>query len=303
MTANKLDPLLPVPGRPIMVIVMAFCHLVALLALIPYFFSWAGVSLAVVGSILSALGINICYHRMLAHRGISCSKRVEHCLAVLGVLAYQFGPAYWVAIHRRHHQFSDDLRDPHRPGVSFFWSHIGWLFAASDNTDPQPIMERYAKDILKDPFYVWLENKGTWGWFAPIIWAVYFAVGALAAILMGDTATEAVQFGSSLVVWGAAVRIVFVWHITFSVNSVCHCWGYRNHTTPDDSRNNPIIGLLAFGEGWHNNHHAFPQSPRHGQLWWELDLSWLVIRALAAAGFMRILYATAPERLSQDEPR
>lgn len=125
MTAHKLDPLLPVPGRPIMVVVMAFCHLVALLALIPYFFSWTGVILAVVGSVLSVFGINICYHRLLAHRGLSCSKWFEHFLAVLGVLAYQFGPAYWVAIHRRHHQYTDDLRDPHSPGAGFFWSHIG----------------------------------------------------------------------------------------------------------------------------------------------------------------------------------
>lgn len=301
MIVDKLDPLLPVPGRPIMVVVMAFCHLVALLTLVPYFFSWTGVVLFVVGSILSALGINICYHRLLAHRGLSCSKRVEHCLAVLGVLAYQFGPAYWVAIHRRHHQFTDDLRDPHSPGAGFFWSHIGWLFAASDNTDPQSIMEHYAKDLLKDPFYVWLENKGTWGYFAPIVWVVYFVAGALAAILTGGTVAEAVQFGSSLVVWGAALRIVFVWHVTFSVNSVCHCWGYRNHATPDDSRNNPIVGLLAFGEGWHNNHHASPQSARHGHLWWELDLSWLVIRALACIGLVKILYASVPERAHRHE--
>jgi fatty-acid desaturase len=294
MTADKLDPLLPVPGRPIMVVVMAFCHLVALLALMPYFFSWTGVTLALLGAVLSVLGVNICYHRLLAHRGLSCSKRFEHFLAVLGVFAYQFGPAYWVAIHRRHHHFTDEFRDPHRPGSGFFWSHIGWLFAASDNTDPEPIMERYAKDLLKDPFYAWLENGGIWGYLVPIIWVLYFAAGALAEVFTGGTPAQAVQFGLSLVVWGGAVRIVFVWHATFSVNSVCHVWGYRNHATPDDSRNNPIVGLLAFGEGWHNNHHAFPQSARHGHKWWELDLSWLIIRAFAWAGLMKIHSAYNP---------
>jgi len=295
MGADKLDPLLPVPGRPIVVIVMAFCHLVALLALIPYFFSWTGVLLAAIGSVLSVLGINIGYHRLLAHRGLSCSKRFEHFLAVLGVLAYQFGPAYWVAIHRRHHQHTDDPRDPHSPRTSFFWSHIGWLFAASDNTDPDTLMERYAKDLLKDPFYVWLEKGGIWGYSSPVIWLVYFMAGALAVILREGTTAEAVQFGLSLVVWGAAVRTVFVWHVTFSVNSVCHIWGYRNHATSDNSRNNPIVGLLAFGEGWHNNHHAFPQSAKHGDKWWELDLSWLMIKAMAWAGLVKIRHAGRSE--------
>ena len=209
------------------------------------------------------------------------------------MLAYQFGPAYWVAIHRRHHQFTDDPQDPHSPGTGFFWSHIGWLFAASDNTDPETIMERYAKDLLRDPFYVWLENKGTWGYVAPATWAAFFAVGVLVEILTGGSTAEAVQFGLSLLIWGAFVRIVFVWHVTFAVNSVCHVWGYRNHETPDGSRNNPIVGLLAFGEGWHNNHHAFPQSVRHGHKWWELDLSWLIIRGLAWAGLMKIHFASS----------
>ena len=284
-----------------MVVVMAACHFLALLALLPYFFSWTGVILAIVGAVASSLGINICYHRMLAHRGLSCSKRVEHCLAVLGVMAYQFGPAYWVAIHRRHHQFSDDRRDPHSPRVSLFWSHFGWLFAASENTDPQPVLDRYAKDLLKDPFYAWLEVNGTWGRIVPMTWAAYFVAGALAEVLTGGTASEAVRFGASLVVWGAIVRTVFVWNVTFAVNSLCHCWGYRNYPTPDDSRNNPIIALLAFGEGWHNNHHAFPRSARHGLRWWELDMSWLIIRALAWAGLVKILHAAGSERAPSSE--
>jgi Fatty-acid desaturase len=184
------------------------------------------VSLAVFGGLLATLGINLCYHRMLAHKGLSCSKRLEHCLAVLGVMANQFGPAYWVAIHRRHHQFADDHRDPHSPRAGFSWSHIGWLFTASENTDQHVIMERYAKDLLKDPFYAWLEENGTWGRLIPIIWTALFGAGALVAYFAGGTAAEVIQFGLSLVVWGAAVRTVFVWHLTFSVNSICHVWGY-----------------------------------------------------------------------------
>ena len=110
-TKDPDDPLLPVPGRPIMVVVMALAHLLAMLALLPYFFSWTGVWLALIGAFVSVVGINIGYHRLLAHKGLSCSKRVEHCLALLGLMAYQFGPAYWVAIHRRHHQTTDDGHD------------------------------------------------------------------------------------------------------------------------------------------------------------------------------------------------
>jgi stearoyl-CoA desaturase (delta-9 desaturase) len=274
-----------------MVIMLVFCHLVALLALLPYFFSWTGVSLFFVGSLLSALGINICYHRMLAHKGLSCSKWFEHCLAVLGVMSNQFGPAYWVAIHRRHHQFADHNRDPHSPRTGFFWAHVGWLFTANENTDQHKIMERYAKDVLKDPFYAWLEKDGVWGWFIPVTWAACFAVGAIFVLATGGTAAAALQFGLSLLVWGAAVRTVFVWNVTFSVNSVCHRWGYRNYETPDDSRNNPIFGVLSFGEGWHNNHHAFPRSARHGLRWWELDMTWLVIKVLAWCELVRIVDA------------
>jgi len=295
MTVARLSPWLLFPGRPALLIAFVVYHLVALLALVPYFFSWTGVCLAIFGYFLSLPGINIGYHRLLAHRGLSCSKRVEHVLVILGVLAAQYGPAYWVAIHRRHHQFADDVRrDPHSPRLGFFWSHLGWAFTASANTDQQPLLERYAKDLLKDPFYAWLD--GAWAKICVVMAALYFAAGALLMVSTGGTVAEALQFGSSLVVWGVAVRTVWGWHVTMSVNSVTHSWGYRNHATPDDSRNNLIVGILTFGEGWHNNHHAFPRSARHGRQWWELDLTWLVIRSLAWAGLVKILDAGVPQR-------
>jgi stearoyl-CoA desaturase (delta-9 desaturase) len=232
---------------------------------------------------------------LLAHRGLACSKRVEHVLALLGVLSAQFGPAYWVAIHRRHHQFVDDVgHDPHSPRTGFWWSHFGWLFKRHENTDPLPILERYAKDLLRDPLYAWLEFYGAWGTICLIVAVLYFAAGAFVVLQTGGTTAEAVQFGASLVVWGVAVRTVWVWHITWSVNSVAHRWGYRNYDTPDGSRNNVIVGILAFGEGWHNNHHASPRSVRHGQRWWELDLTWLVIRLLARMNVVQILDTAAP---------
>lgn len=283
------SPLFAVPGRPIMYVVMALCHLIALLALFPYFFSWSGVGLMAFTAFLSTLGINVCYHRMLAHKGLTCSKRFEHFLAILGVMAHQFGPAYWVAIHRRHHQFTDDARDPHSPRTGFFWSHMGWLYEATGNTEHRAVLEQYAKDLLRDPFYAWLERNGTWGQITFLFWIAFFFAGMAAEYLAGGTTAEALQLGLSLVVWGAAVRTVLVWHVTFSVNSFCHRWGYRSFDTPDDSRNNPIVGLLAFGEGWHNNHHAHPRSAKHGLRWWELDVTWLVIKALSWCGLVRIV--------------
>ncbi|MCB9957224.1 MAG: acyl-CoA desaturase [Rhodospirillaceae bacterium] len=289
--ATALIPPFATPGRAFLVTAILGYHLVALLAVVPYFFSWAGVGLAVAGYAVALLGINIGYHRLLAHKGIACSKRVEHGLAVLGVLAAQFGPAYWVAIHRRHHHHVDDESDPHSPRTGMLWAHMGWLLAASDNTDPEAITRRYAKDLLRDPFYVRLEANGGWIWIVVASWVAVFAAGAVAALIAGGTAADAVQLGLSLAVWGIAVRTVWVWHVTWSVNSVSHVWGYRSHDTPDDSRNNPIVGILAFGEGWHNNHHAAPRSARHGRRWWELDLTWLAIKALAWIGLVTILDA------------
>ena len=129
-----------------------------------------------------------------------------------------------------------------------------------------------------------LERRKNWIAVGLLSWAVFFAVGIGAAALSGESVPDAVQFAASLVVWGGALRTVLVWHITWSVNSVTHLWGYRNYETPDDSRNNPIIGLLTGGEGWHNNHHADPTSARHGHYWWEFDFAWQMIRLLMWLG-------------------
>ena len=117
-----------------------------------------------------------------------------------------------------------------------------------------------------------------------LVWLAFFLAGYAGAIASGESVREALQFGVSLVIWGGALRTVLVWHTTWSVNSVTHIWGYRNYETPDDSRNNPIIGIITGGEGWHNNHHADPTSARHGHHWWELDFAWWVIRLLMSLG-------------------
>jgi stearoyl-CoA desaturase (delta-9 desaturase) len=261
------------------------CHAVAALAFIPWFFSWTGVILLLAGFIVfGVFGINIGYHRLLTHRSFSCPRWVERTLVILGVCSLEFGPAFWTAIHRRHHHHSDDEHDPHSPLSGFFWAHFGWLLVRPADMKRLPLTERYAKDVLKDPLYAWLEQRKNWMKVGAICWASYFVAGAVAAALSGASMADAARFGLSLLVWGGALRTVLVWHTTWSVNSVTHVWGYRNYNTPDLSRNNAIVGFLAAGEGWHNNHHADPGSARHGHKWWEFDFSWLMIRLLMLVG-------------------
>jgi fatty-acid desaturase len=263
-------------------------HLIAALAFIPWFFSWTGVILLLGGFfVFGIFGINICYHRLLTHRGLACPLWLEHTLAFLAVCSVQDSPPHWVAVHRRHHQYSDEERDPHSPLVNFFWAHMGWLLVKMDNMKRRPLIEQYAKDIMRDPLYAWFERHSNWIKIALASWLGYFVVGYAVIVLSGGSQLEAVQFGASVLVWGAILRTVLVWHMTWAVNSVTHVWGYRNYETPDASRNNAIIGLLVSGEGWHNNHHADPRSAKHGHKWYELDVTWLIIRLLMALGLAK----------------
>jgi fatty-acid desaturase len=277
-------------------------HLSATLALLPWFFSWTGVVLAVLGYyLIGMLGINVGYHRLLTHRGFSCPKWVERTLAILGVMCLQESPIVWVAQHRQHHREADKEADPHSPIKSWLWGHLGWLVVKSENTEPGPLIYRFAAD-MRDPFYWWLEVGDTWLKVAAASWIAFFVAGFAAESLAGGALPEAARFGLSLVVWGAALRTVLVWHATWSVNSVLHLWGYRNYDTPDNSRNNLLIALFTNGEGWHNNHHADPRSARHGHSWREPDLAWLAIRALMALGLARKVAQPAP-RLAPTPPK
>jgi fatty-acid desaturase len=267
---------------------LATVHILALLAFVPWFFSWTGVIVAFVGLyVFGTLGISLCFHRLLTHRAFVCPRWLEHSLAILGLCCLQDTPARWVAIHRQHHHHADDQPDPHSPLVHFLWAHVGWMIIRSRDTTRLRVVSRYAKDILRDPFYARLEQNFFWAWLVLLSWCGFFAVGFLAELLCGGSAMDALQFGLSILVWGVFVRTVLVWHVTWSINSVTHLWGYRNYETDDSSRNNFVIGIISNGEGWHNNHHAYPQSARHGHLWWEFDLTWLAIRLLAALGLVR----------------
>jgi fatty-acid desaturase len=282
--------LLPAGVRPFQfnwpyILVISAYHGAALLAFMPGYFSWSGVVTALLGTHLCGLfGINLGYHRLLTHRGLKCPRWLEHAMVVVAMSCLQETPARWVAIHRRHHQFADQQPDPHSPLASFFWSHVGWILVHQPELSRLGIFERYAKDILRDRFYVALERHHGLVWINLLQMPLFYAAGFAVAWLAGEPPIEAAQTGLSILMFGVFVRTVLVWHITWAVNSVTHLWGYRNYETDEDSCNNLVVGLISNGEGWHNNHHADPRSARHGHRWWEIDNTFLTIRFLAWIG-------------------
>ena len=279
---------------------VAAYHIIAALAFVPWFFSWTGVAAALLGLyVFGTLGINLCFHRLLTHRSFVCPKWLEHCFAVLGVCSLQDTPARWVMIHRMHHQHSDERPDPHSPLVNFLWGHVAWLFVENQATGTIDAYDRYARDILRDPFYMRFERNLFWFWTNVAHWIVFFAAGFGIGAWTTGTSAGGWQLAASLLVWGVFVRTVLVWHITWSVNSLSHIWGYRTYETGENSRNNWFVALISNGEGWHNNHHADQRSVAHGHRWWEFDVTYLTVRALAAVGLARECIFPNQQRLKQ----
>jgi len=255
-----------------------FYHAIALSAFIPWLFNWGSVAVCIAGFyVFGTLGINLCYHRLLTHSSFHCPRWLEHFFAILGVCCLQDTPARWVAVHRRHHQFSDEQEDPHSPLVTFFWGHMDWLTRRNSDLERMDLFERYVKDVLRDRFYLRLERNLLWVWINLLQWLAFFGAGFAIGWGMGGEWMEGLRLGLSLLVWGVFVRTVCVWHITWSVNSLSHVWGYRNYDTEENSRNNIFVGIVSNGEGWHNNHHAQPRAAAHGHRWWELDVTWITI--------------------------
>jgi stearoyl-CoA desaturase (delta-9 desaturase) len=244
-------------------------------------FHWTDLILLISTYVLTALGITVGFHRLFVHRSFETSMVVKAVFAVLGSMAVEGPLFHWVAQHRRHHQHSDTEADPHSPhhqthdgGVlgalrSFWFAHIGWFFKP-DPTDLSP----YVKDLAQSPTLRWISA------LFPLWAALSFAIPAVLGGLITKTWAGAVTG----LIWGGLVRVFLVHHVTWSVNSACHLWGLRPYQSNDESRNNAVFGVLAMGEGWHNTHHAFPTSPRHGLGWWQIDMSYWVIWTLARLG-------------------
>ncbi len=253
------------PLRPdwVTIIFMAVLHIGALFALLPSNFSWKAVGLALfLHWVTGGLGITLGYHRLVTHRSFQTPKWLEYFFMFCGTLACQGGPIRWVGLHRIHHLHSDTAPDPHDSNRGFWWSHMGWmLYDIPANSE----ISRYTKDLSDDPVYQFFQN-----YFVPL----QIALG-LFLFWLG---------GWPFVVWGIFFRIVFVFHCTWLVNSATHMFGYQTYESNDNSRNCWWVALLTYGEGWHNNHHAYQYSARHGMKWWEIDLTWMTIQFLQLLG-------------------
>ena len=245
--------------------------------------------------VLTGLGITVGYHRLCTHKAFATRGPIAFFFLAFGTMAGQGPVIWWCATHRRHHQYSDKQFDPHsphagyEPGLAgfckgFLHSHIGWLFEKE-----QPDYKRYVPDLLQDPMIMWLDRM-----FVPILFAGLLLPAAVSGFITGTW-----QGAGLGLLWGGLVRMFMLHHSTWSVNSVCHVWGQKEFRSGDESRNNPIMGILALGEGWHNNHHAFPASARHGLKWWQFDLSWIVIRSLQLVGLASKVRLPSKERMQE----
>ena len=241
--------------------------------------NWTDVILLLVMYSLVALGVTIGFHRMLTHRSFKPHVVVKLLLLILGSMSVEGAALDWAATHIKHHAQADREGDPHSPVEGFFHSHIGWLFK-DRMADPNV----YCRYLLKDPIVVFVSR--TFLLWVVLALVIPFAIDGWTGLL-----------------WGGLVRMFLTHHVTWSVNSVCHTFGKREFETNDKSRNEWVVGLLGFGEGWHNNHHAFPRSAFHGLHWWQFDLSGYVIWSLERVGLARDVYRITPELLERRSTR
>jgi stearoyl-CoA desaturase (delta-9 desaturase) len=261
----------------VIIVYMAVIHLVALLAVFPSNFSWGAVGVAfVLYWITGGLGITLGFHRLVTHRSFEVPKLLEYFFVLCGTLACEGGPIEWVGQHRIHHKYSDTESDPHDSNKGFWWSHMGWML---HKVPAKADIPRYTKDIADDPVYQFLQK-----FFIPIQ-----VVLGLFLYWLG---------GWPFVIWGIFVRLVVVFHFTWFVNSATHKFGYQSHESHDHSTNCWWVALLTFGEGWHNNHHAFQYSARHGLQWWEIDTTWMTIKLLQFLGLAKNIKLVPKEQLT-----
>ncbi len=274
-----------------------------LMVLIGMYFGWMGNLLQWQDLLILAIcyvsvgaGVTVGFHRLLTHRSFKCHRITRAAFAALGSAAAEGPVIDWVATHRKHHDFSDEQGDPHSPHVGrgggwrgqlagFFHAHIGWVFSDMEVADEQ----RYARDLVSDP---WIK-------FVDRTFVLWVALGLAAAFGLGVLFTGTVSGGLKGLLWGGAARIFFVHHATFSINSVCHFFGRRDYDTGDESRNVAWLAIPTWGEAWHNNHHAFPTSYRHGLRRWQIDPSAAMIRTMEALGLAWDVVRIDPDRMQR----
>jgi stearoyl-CoA desaturase (delta-9 desaturase) len=245
--------------------------------LAPFTFSWSGLVVCLTLYLLVGLGVTMGYHRLLTHRSFQTPRPVEYVLALLGSLANQGGPLQWVAVHRIHHQHSDVDGDPHSPRDGVWWSHMLWWMLHVPTLDEPALYQRYVADLARDPVHRFLQR-------------FHFLLSLGLAGLLFALGEVWGGLGFSWVVWGMFVRTTVLYHATWLVNSATHVLGYRSYATRDRSTNLWWVALITLGEGWHNNHHAFPRSARHGIRWWEVDVTYMFIRFLGLIRLARQIH-------------
>ena len=261
-------------NRSTLAIILLF-HVGAVAAL--FFFSWPRLLVMAILYVLAInVGIGMCYHRLLTHRGYQVPKWIEYAMTVCATLSLEGGPIFWVSTHRVHHQLSDQQGDPHTPREGAWWAHTGWIFFGEALHAQPDALGRYSPDLARDRFHLWISK---WHWLPMVVSAVLLAGFGWA-------------FGGpinalGMLLWGGFLRVTLGLHATWLVNSATHLWGSRRFATRDDSRNSWWVALLTGGEGWHNNHHAHPVSARHGLAWYELDPNFWGIWMLAKLGLAR----------------
>jgi stearoyl-CoA desaturase (delta-9 desaturase) len=243
--------------------------------------------------LLTGLGVTVGFHRLLTHRSFKTSAPVRALLAALGSMAVEGPVIEWVANHRKHHRFSDQPGDPHSPHVDraggwrgalagLFHAHVGWIL----NGDAMADRQRYAKDLLADPVVGFIDRT----------FPAWVLAGLALPFGLGVALTGSVAGGLTALLWGGAVRIFLLHHATFSINSLCHFFGRQHFQTADESRNLLWLALPTLGEAWHNNHHAFPTSARHGLRWWQIDPSAWLIAGMERSGLVWDVVKISPER-------
>ena len=248
-------------------IFLIIAHLGSVAAL--FFWTWpAVISAVVLYWIAGSLGIGMGFHRLITHRGYKVPKLVEYFLVTCGTLALEGGPIQWVVTHRIHHAHTDRVGDPHTPRDGGWWAHIGWIVRGTAQDHDEAKLARYAPDLVNDRYYRWLNR-------------FFYVPQIVVGILL-------FYFGGwGVLLWGVSLRLTLALHATWLVNSATHLWGRARFETGDDSRNSWWVAMLTFGEGWHNNHHAYPTSARHGLRWYEIDINWLGIWTLQFLGLAR----------------
>ena len=283
----------------LLVIVVPFAGLVAAIAsLWGWAFTWVELTVLLGMYFATGFGVTIGYHRLFTHRSFDTIRPIKLLLGVLGSMSVQGPILKWVAIHRKHHQHSDGPEDPHSPhhfgggvrGVltGFWHAHAGWMFTA----DP-PNLGDYVGDLRADRLIRVTSD----------LFPVWVILGLVIPTALGGLLTMSWTGAALGLLWGGLVRIFLVHHVTFSINSICHIWGRQRFDVHDESCNNFVCGVLGLGEGWHNNHHAFPTSARHGLAWWELDLSYIVIRLMTLTGLVWQVRVPAPEAIQAKQDR